>query len=77
MTNQVSKSQFKAKALAFFRQVETAGQPLVVTDHGQPTVEVRRYQPPTRNPLDVLRGSVLRFDAPTQPIGMEDWDALR
>jgi len=77
VTNQVSKSQFKARALEFFRQVETGGEPLVVTDHGQPTVEVRRYQPPTRNPLDVLRGSVLRYDAPTQPICMEDWDALR
>lgn len=72
MSNQVSKSLFKAKALEFFRQVETSGEKLVITDHGQPTLEVRRYQPPARNPLDVLRGSVLRYDAPTEPIGVED-----
>jgi predicted nicotinamide N-methyase len=77
MSNQVSKSQFKAKALEFFRRIETSGEAVVITDHGQPTLEVRRYQPPTRNPLDVLRGSVLRYDAPTEPVGVEDWDALR
>jgi antitoxin (DNA-binding transcriptional repressor) of toxin-antitoxin stability system len=77
MSNQVSKSQVKAKALDFFRQAETSGEPLVVTDHGRPTLELRRYQPPTRTPLDARRGSVLRHDAPTEPIGGEDWDALR
>jgi antitoxin (DNA-binding transcriptional repressor) of toxin-antitoxin stability system len=34
--NRVSKSQFKARALEFFRQVETTGEPLIVTDHGEP-----------------------------------------
>lgn len=77
MANEVSKSQFKAKALEFFRQVEASGEPVVVTDHGQPTLEVRRYQSPTRNPLAALSGTVLRYDAPTEPIGVEDWDALR
>ena len=43
VSNQVSKSQFKAKALEFFRQVETGGKPVVITDHGEPKLEVRRY----------------------------------
>jgi prevent-host-death family protein len=77
MPTQVSKSQFKAKALEYFRQVEASGEPVVVTDHGQPKVEVRPYQPGTRSPLEVLRGSVLRFDDPTAPVAAEDWDAAQ
>ena len=77
MNKQVSKSQFKAKALELFRQIETSGEPLIVTDHGQPKLEVRRYQPLTQTPLEVLRGSLLRYDEPMEPVGAEDWDAAR
>ncbi len=76
---QVSKSHFKAHALELFRQVEATGHPLVVTDHGRPTVEVRPYRPAaptTADPLEELRGSVLRFDDPFAPVGESDWDAL-
>ncbi len=77
MSTQVSKSQFKAKALEFFRQVEASGESVVVTDHGQAKLEIRPYIPQTRKPLDVLRGSVLRFDNPTAPIAEGDWEALK
>ena len=73
---QVSKSQFKAKALELFRQVESSGQAVVVTDHGEPKVEVRPYKPVSRHPLETLNGSVLRYDAPTEPIAGDDWEAL-
>jgi hypothetical protein len=75
MTTHISKSQFKAKALELFRRVETTGLPLVITDNGQPKLEVRRYQPPKQNPLDKLRGTVLYYHNPTDPVGDEDWDA--
>lgn len=74
---QVSKSQFKAKALEFFRQVETSGEPVVITDHGQPKLEVRPFKPHTRDPLEVLRGSVLRYDNPTAPVAEDDWEAMQ
>jgi hypothetical protein len=78
MHNPVSKSQFKAKALEFFRQVEASGQPLVVTDHGLPRLEVRPYRAPmTRHPLELLRGSVLRYEAPTAPVAEDEWSALQ
>lgn len=77
MEIQVSKSQFKARALEFFRQVEASGEPLVVTDHGQPTLEVRPYRPVTHDPLQVLRGSVLRYDDPLAPMAADEWEALR
>ena len=75
--NQVSKSEFKAKALEFFRQVEASGQSMIVTDHGKPAVEVRPYRGIERDPLDILRGSVVRYDNPTAPIAVEDWEATQ
>jgi len=73
----VSKSQFKAKALEFFRRVETSGHRLVVTDRGRPTLEIRLYRNVDRNPLDVLRTSVVRYDNPTDPVAVEEWEATR
>lgn len=75
--NQVSKSEFKAKALEFFRQVEASGESLIVTDHGKPALEVRPYRDIERNPLDVLRGSVMRYDNPTDSIAVDDWEAAQ
>jgi len=72
----VSKSQFKAKALEYFRRVEASGEPVIVTDNGQPAIEVRRYRDDSRSPLERLQGSVVTFDDPTAPIADEDWVAL-
>lgn len=77
MDIQVSKSQFKAKALEYFRQVEADGKPVIVTDHGKPKLEIRPYRPRDRDPLEVLRGSLVRYDAPTVPVAEGDWDALQ
>ena len=74
MAEPVSKSQFKARALEFFRLVEASGTPIIITDNGRPTLEIRRYQQPSRDPFEVLRGSVLRYDDPTEPVGEDDWD---
>ena len=77
-SRQVSKSRFKAQALELFRQVEASGEPLVITDHGRPTLEVRPYRParPAADPLEQLRGSVLHFDDPFAPVCETDWEAL-
>jgi prevent-host-death family protein len=77
MTTHVSKSQFKAKALEYFRQVETSGEPIIVTDHGKPALEIRRVEEKKRDPLEILKGSVLRYDDPFEPVGVEDWEALK
>jgi antitoxin (DNA-binding transcriptional repressor) of toxin-antitoxin stability system len=75
--NQVSKSEFKAKALEFFRQVESSGESLVVTDHGKPVLEVRPYRAIERNPLEILRGSVMHYERPTDPVADDEWDAAQ
>jgi len=41
---------------------------VVVTDHGKPALEVRPYRSIGRKPLDVLRGSVVRYDDPEAPV---------
>ena len=74
--NQVSKSEFKAEALEFFRQVESSGESVVVTDHGKTSLEIRQYRSADCNPLDVLRGSVLRCDDPLAPIDA-GWETMR
>jgi prevent-host-death family protein len=67
-SNRVSKSEFKARALELFRRVEASGESVIVTDHGKAVLEVRPYRRIERNPLDVLRGSVVRYDSPTDPV---------
>lgn len=76
MQTEVSKSQFKAKALEYFRQVEASGESVVITDHGQPKLEIRPFHPDARDPLDILRGSVLRYDRPTDAVAEDDWTVL-
>ncbi|MBO9331197.1 prevent-host-death protein [Achromobacter sp. HZ01] len=77
-TLHVSKTEFKARALELFRQVEATGEPIVVTDHGKPALEIRPYRAaPQRDPLEVLRGSVLRFDDPLSPVGDDVWEAAQ
>jgi antitoxin (DNA-binding transcriptional repressor) of toxin-antitoxin stability system len=76
MQSEVSKSQFKAKALEILRQVEATGEPVIVTDHGKPTIEVRRHRALERSPLELLKGSVVEYIEPTEPVGEEDWETL-
>jgi hypothetical protein len=73
----VSKSEFKAKAVEFFRLVESSGESLILTDHGRPTLELRPYRAEARDPLDLLRGSLLRYDNPLDPLEKDEWEAAR
>lgn len=73
---QISKSEFKSKALEFFRLVEASGESLIVTDHGKPSIEIRPYHPKKRSPLEVLKGSATEYIDPTKPVGENDWETL-
>jgi len=75
MQTEVSKSEFKAKALEILRTVEDTGEPVLITDRGVPTVEVRPYRGQLRNAKQLLRGSVLAFDKSDEPTD-ERWEAL-
>lgn len=77
MESKISKSQFKARALELFREIESTGESLVVTDHGRPALEVRLYRSKERDPLEVLRNSVITYINPTEPVGDDMWEAAR
>ncbi len=63
MEKRVSKAIFKSRACELFRQVEMLGETVVVTDRGQPTIEIRPYRSKQENPLELLRASIVHFDA--------------
>ena len=76
MLHEISKSEFKARALELFRQIESTGEALVVTDHGRPVLEVRPYRAPDADVLGTLRGTITRYDKPTEPVGMDEWEKM-
>ena len=77
MEDMVSKSKFKARALELFRQVEHSGREIIVTDHGKPVVKIVPYSLDPAEALKALKGSVERYEDPTEPVGVEDWEAFR
>lgn len=40
MTDTISKSKLKARMLEIFRQLETSGKELIVTDHDKPVLKI-------------------------------------
>lgn len=77
MSQKVSKSQFKPRSLEYFRQVEQSKEELVITDRGRPVVKIVPYAEDAADRLAALRGSVIRYEDPTEPIEPGAWEALR
>lgn len=79
MQQTVSKSQFKAQALEYLREVENNNQPLIITHAGKPVVKVIPYRQASSDEeiLKSLRGTVLKYEDPTEPVGLEDWEVLK
>ncbi len=77
MHNEISKSQFKAKALEMFRYIEASNNSIIVTDHGKPAIEVRKYQAKESSPLELLKGSVIEYIDPEEPLGLDEWEIFK
>ena len=73
MQSTVSKSRFKAYALELFRQVERTGRPLVITDRGTPVLKLVPFREDPAAALLLLRGTVVKYEAPTEPVAEQDW----
>ena len=71
----ISKSQFKARALEYFREVERTGRALIVTDHGRPVLKIVPYREDPTASLLTLKDTVVRYEAPMKPVGPEDWES--
>lgn len=76
MSKTVSKSKFKPRVLEYLRQVERTGEAIVITDRGRPVARVEPYRSGAEI-LAQLRGVVLRYDEPTEPVALDDWEAAR
>ncbi len=76
MDKVISKSKFKPYALQYFRQVEQTGKELIITDHGKPVLKIVPYSEDPLDALKVLRNSVLKYEDPTDPVGLDDWESL-
>ena len=77
MATTVSKSVFKSRALEFFRQVEATGKPIVITDRGTPVLTLAPYREDTPSALLLLRDTVVKYTAPTKPVGADDWETSK
>lgn len=73
----ISKSKFKPHALKYFRQIERTGKELIITDHGKPVLKIIPYAEAPENAFKMLRSSVLKYEKPLEPVGLEDWDLLK
>lgn len=73
----VSKSQFKPHSLHYFREVERSGEALIITDHGRPVLKVVPYVADPEEYFMGLRNTVIKFDDPLEPVGLDDWEGLK
>ncbi len=74
MPKPVSRSQFARRALAYLREVEETGEALILTDRGRAVLRVVPHAT-AQDVLASLRGCVVRYDDPTEPVGIEAWGA--
>ena len=77
METQVAKSKFKPRALQYFREVERTGKALIITDRGKPVLKISPYAEKPSDALRILRNSVINYDNPTDPVGLNDWESLK
>jgi prevent-host-death family protein len=73
----LSKSRFKARALHYLRELASTGKPFIITDRGRPIAKVVPYHDDPQELLNSLRHTVIHYDEPLEPVGVEDWEALK
>jgi prevent-host-death family protein len=76
MEKHVAKSKFKPRALQYFREVQNTGRELIITDRGKPVLKIVPYSEKPSDTLSLLRESVIKYENPTEPVGLDDWESL-
>jgi len=77
MSRIVSKSQFKPHSLEYFRQIEQTGEELVITDHGKPVLKILPFVDDPEACFKGLRNTVLKYEDPMEPVGADEWEAVK
>ncbi len=70
----VQKSKFKPRAFEYFRLVEQ-GESIVITDHGRPVAKIVPYSEEHGDAVGSLKGSLISYQDPMEPVGEADWEA--
>ncbi|MEE8496594.1 MAG: type II toxin-antitoxin system Phd/YefM family antitoxin [Xanthomonadales bacterium] len=70
---QISKTEFKAHALEVLREIEKSGKPRIITDHGKPTIEIKKLRQRKESPMEILKGTVVEYKAFDEPVAVDDW----
>ena len=84
MQTTVPLSEFEPKASHYVLQVGKTGQELTITDHGNPVVKLipvaassNQSMEDPEEILQSLRGSVIEYIDPLEPVRLEDWEVLK
>jgi prevent-host-death family protein len=72
----VSAADFKARCLELMDKVKTTGTEYIITKHGKPVARLVPCVPLKRPFVGSMKGSVLKYDRPFDPID-GDWDINR
>ena len=77
MESRIAKSKFKPRALQYFREIEQTGRSLIITDRGRAVLKIVPFAEDPLESLVQLRNSVIKYDDPLAPVGVDDWEALK
>ena len=73
----IGAAGFKARCLELMDRVRETGVEYIVTKHGEPVAKLVPYKAPGRASLfGSMKGTVLRFDRPFDPLD-DEWDVSR
>ena len=77
MKRSVSKSKFKPRSLEYFREVESSGEPLIITDRGRPVLTIAPFGKAVEEKFLRLRNVVIKYDRPHEPVAEDEWESLK
>ncbi len=75
----ISKSELKPKLLNYLRKIEHDQIKITITDRGRPVAQLIPFNEKDQkkeDPLEWFKGSVLKYEDPFEPVGLEDWELL-
>lgn len=75
---QIPAGKFKVKCLAVMDEVQSTGEPVVVTKHGKPVVKVVPVEQLDDDIFGYMAGRIKLMDDLIEPAAeLDEWEALR
>lgn len=74
----VAVKEFKSKLSELLNQISESGEPVFITKHGKIVAKLMPCdeQSAWEEIADLMKGSVKKYDKPTEPVGLDDWESL-